>query len=93
MNESGYSIPEISGVTYKGDDNKNYFISVSNITNYLTNTFGAPTTLSPNYYMKNGIIWQSNCGWRDATGHVDIIYKGQAGSNFYDQCGTVKYWH
>ena len=50
-------------------------------------------TVQPNWTVKNGIIWQSNYGWSDATGHVDIIYRGNAGSHFYDQCGTVKIWH
>ena len=92
LNESGNTIPAISG-TFKGKDNKNYFIAVSKITQYLTKKYDAPRTLSNNYKVKNAIIWQSNCGWTDATGHVDIIYRGQAGSHFYDQCGTVKYWH
>ena len=91
LNESGNPIPAVSG-TYKGKDNKNYFISVKNMSKYLTNTFGQPTTLQSGQSIGNGIIWQSNCGWSDATGHLDIIYNGKAGSYYYDVCGTVKYW-
>ena len=92
LNESGNPIPAGTG-TYKGKDGKNYFISVKNMSNYLTKTFGQPTILQSGQNITNSIIWQSNCGWSDATGHLDIIYNGKAGSKYYDVCGTVKYWH
>lgn len=34
---------------------------------------------------------QKNCGWNDATRHVDIKYRGKVGSHFYDVCGTTYY--
>ena len=91
LNESGNTIPEAKG-TYKGGDEKNYFISVSAMSKYLTKTYGTPATLRSNQSVKNAIIWQSNCNWRDATGHLDIIYRGNVGSYYYEVCGTVKYW-
>ena len=92
LNESGNTIPAGAG-TFKGKDNKNYYISVSSMTKYLTKVYETPTTLPANQVVRNAIIWQSSCGWSDATGHLDIVYRGQAGSHYYDECGVVKYWH
>lgn len=43
LNYSGNPIPVVSGQTYKGADNKNYFLSSSKLYNYIKKTFGAPT--------------------------------------------------
>ncbi|OYU84324.1 MAG: hypothetical protein CFE24_06875 [Flavobacterium sp. BFFFF2] len=43
LNDSGVAIPEISGVTVKGADNKNYFLNVPNLLSFLKKTFGTPT--------------------------------------------------
>ncbi|MFZ4457074.1 MAG: T6SS effector amidase Tae4 family protein [Bacteroidales bacterium] len=93
FNKAGYMIPQIDGATFKGANDLNYFLRVEDIAGYLTNAFGDPTTLKSNQTIKNAIIWQSDCGWSDATGHMDIIYRGQAGSQYHQECGTVKYWH
>jgi hypothetical protein len=92
LNEGGFPIPETTG-TYKGANNKNYFITVKAMTAYLKTLWGTPQILKPNYVVKNAIIWQSNCGWTDATGHLDIVYRQQTGTRYYDNCGTVHYWH
>ncbi len=42
LNYSGVSIPNIPGVTVKGNDNKNYFLVASNLLSWMKSTFGTP---------------------------------------------------
>ncbi|MBX2953339.1 MAG: hypothetical protein KF870_12600 [Leadbetterella sp.] len=43
LNYSGVTIPEISGQTEKGADNKNYFLSAKSLNAWMRKTFGTPT--------------------------------------------------
>jgi len=41
LNYSGVTIPAISGQTWKGSDNKNYFLSSAHLYNFMKKTFGS----------------------------------------------------
>lgn len=43
LNYSGVTIPQITGQTEKGSDNKNYFKSARNLNAWMEKTFGTPT--------------------------------------------------
>ena len=43
LNYSGVSIPNIPGKTFKGGDNKYYFVSAANLYRWMIGTFGQPT--------------------------------------------------
>src|SRR5690606_35455904 len=43
LNYSGVIVPNISGQTEKGADNKNYFLSAKNLNAWMEKTFGKPT--------------------------------------------------
>lgn len=42
LNYSGISIPNIQGITFKGADNKYYFLGAKNLFEWMKKTFGAP---------------------------------------------------
>ena len=43
LNYSGVTIPNIPGQTFRGADNKYYFLSAANLRAWMRNTFGAPS--------------------------------------------------
>lgn len=43
LNESGVNIPNIPGKTFKGADNKYYFLGAANLLAWMKKTFGTPT--------------------------------------------------
>ena len=68
----------------------NYFYKVDKIQVYLSNTYNF-SQASLGMQIQSSIIIQKNCGWNDATGHVDVLYRGRAGSHFYNECTTTFY--
>ena len=95
LNASGASIPFISGQTGSGDDGNWYFYRVSNLTDYLSTTYGPPDLVgnSATFAGQNGIILFQDCGWSDATGHLDL-WNGSScsGHCYWDQCGSASLW-
>ncbi|TRX35410.1 T6SS effector amidase Tae4 family protein [Flavobacterium restrictum] len=89
LNKAGYTIPKTSG-TFRGANKLNYFYKVDKIQVYLSNTYNF-TQASLGMQIQSSIIIQKKCGWSDATGHVDVLYGGRAGSHFYNQCSTTFY--
>ncbi|RVU89880.1 hypothetical protein EH230_14050 [Flavobacterium columnare] len=89
LNKSGYTIPKTNG-TFSGANKLNYFYKVDKIQVYLSNTYNF-SQASLGMQIQNSIIIQKNCGWSDATGHVDVLYGGRAGSHFYQECTTTFY--
>jgi hypothetical protein len=94
----GSEIPFVEGKTLSGDVNRDgikewYFYRVSDMVNYLNNTFGACTLTDTNHIAgMTGIIWQSDCGWDDASGHIDIWSSNNALGHYYDRCSVVYIW-
>ena len=89
LNKAGYTIPKTSG-TFGGANKLNYFYKVDKIQVYLSNTYNF-SQASLGMQIQSSIIIQKNCGWSNATGHVDVLYRGMAGSHFYSQCATTFY--
>ena len=89
LNYSGVIIPQISGKTEKGSDNKNYFKNAKDLHSWMKKTFGTPTNsnhLTGTQGGKNGenfpallsgkkgiYIMIANYPALFATGHADII--------------------
>jgi RHS repeat-associated protein len=89
LNKAGYTISKTSG-TFSGAKKLNYFYKVDKIQVYLSNTYNF-SQASLGMQIQSSIIIQKNCGWSDATGHVDVLYGGKAGSHFYNECTTTFY--
>lgn len=87
LNKSGFLIPAGTTGAFAGGNNLYYFYKVDQIQPYLMNRYIFSSSSTTNSYM----YIQKNCGWNDATGHVDIKYRGKVGSHFYDVCGTTYY--
>lgn len=97
LNYSGFNIPEKKEGnyrTYKGGDGKNYFITVSNIRKYLVEELFVESELKSIDISNNteAIFIENDCGWSDATGHVDIKAFGVIGIGAHDVCKTTLGW-
>ncbi len=89
LNKSGYLI-EKSSSTFNGSDGLNYYIAASNMHIHLTKLFGTGILLGTKT-LKNGLYSQKGFGG-GVTGHVDIMFRGNAGTKFYSGLQTT-YWH
>ena len=93
LNDAGLTIPKTEG-TYSGANDKNYFIAVKSMVKYLISTYGTPVMANSKLSdFRTGIFYQSNCGWNDATGHLDILYNNKVGSHIYGECTRTEYWN
>lgn len=80
LNYSGFEIPDNTPYTYKGEDNKNYFINAAKMTEYLKKTFKQSYTKPINVHdVKNSIIYQI-INKKGVSGHVDVIFKDVSAS-------------
>lgn len=84
-NESGYK-------TYKGKNDLNYFITVDNIKRYLLETIPKETQKVDRLTEHDVLFIETECGWDDATGHVDIMVDHIYGTDFHLECQTVVGW-
>jgi hypothetical protein len=41
---------------------------------------------------KAGIIWQDECGWSDASRHMDVWNINNAMDHYYTECDNVYVW-
>jgi hypothetical protein len=89
LNKAGYTIPKTNG-TFSGANKLNYFYKVDRIQVYLSNKYNFSQEIL-GMQIQSSIIIQKNCGWNNATGHVDVLYRGRAGSHFYNECTTTFY--
>lgn len=61
--------------------------------NYLNNTYGDYQEVSIDEIKGHkGIIGLSDCGWNDATGHLDIWDGNNCIDKMYPNCQTVYFW-
>lgn len=88
LNKAGYAINKTTG-TYEGAKGLNYFYTVEYMKPYLMNTYNFTQLTSGS--IRNALIIQTNCGWIDASGHIDIMFRGRAGSEFHNECSTNFY--
>lgn len=82
LNYSGFEIPDNTPYTYKGKDNKNYFINAAKMTEYLKKTFKQSFTKPINVHdVHNSVIYQI-INKNGVSGHVDVIYRDISASGF-----------
>lgn len=92
-------IPYIVGETGSGDANGDnvkewYFYKVSDMANYLNETYGNYKEISKESIIgKQGIIGFSDCNFSDASGHLDI-WNGEKclDSDYSTNCETIYFW-
>ena len=58
---------------------------------HLGNILGAGKLLGRNMVLKNALYYQTGFS-QGISGHVDIMFRGKAGTNFYMGVQTT-YWH
>lgn len=98
LNMSGNNIPYIKDVTGSGDVDKDgtkewYFYRVTDMTNYLNNTYGEYDIVTINDIQgQEGIIGYTECGWGNATGHLDIWDGNDCLSQGYSNCDIIYFW-
>ena len=92
LNYSGFEIPKGTAGAYLGGDGKYYFINAKQMANYLSKdtVWGTPTLLGNNQTVKNAVIFQTGFAG-GVTGHLDVVYRGQAAHEIYDT--KTYYWH
>ena len=81
LNYSGVNIPQITGQTYKSADNKNYFLSLAKLYNFVKKTFGAGDKILPQSYggMK-GFLFQSKLSGHKGIYIMQAAYPAQLGA-------------
>jgi hypothetical protein len=89
LNKSGYLIPKGKS-TYQGADGLNYYILASNMKIHLGNILGAGKSLGRKGVLKNALYYQTGFS-QGISGHVDVMFREKAGSNFYNGMQTT-YW-
>lgn len=95
LNYSGVKIPYIAGQTGSGSDKNWYFYRVNDLKNYLIKIWGNPDLKGDQKKLqgKTGIILFQDCGWSDATGHLDV-WNGSSCEHecYFDVCGQSSLW-
>lgn len=88
LNQSGLTIPKISGKTQTGHGNQNYFYRVKDVISFLRNRWGEPEIVAyppsggGSLVGKRGVILFEVHGWSDASGHATLFN----GTTCYDHC-------
>ncbi len=90
---SGHQIPYTPNQTVSGNDSHWYFYRVTDMVAYLRYNYGDPVRITSDMIKgKKGIIWQSDCGWGDASGHLDIWNDTNALQKYYTICEDLYFW-
>jgi hypothetical protein len=92
LNKADYIIRKTDGAVSSGNDGKWYLYRVSDMIKYAekiaTKTIKGKTF--SDFKNKKGIIVFGNCGWSDATGHVDLFDGSDVeGSDYTSSCGEM----
>ena len=92
LNQAGFKIPSQKGVTFKGKNGDNYIIKASEMSKYLRKCFGEPTVLITTGIndIKTALYFQT--GFKNVSGHVDVIYNGNVGKKMYPNMKTY-FWY
>ncbi|WDF53933.1 T6SS effector amidase Tae4 family protein [Mucilaginibacter sp. KACC 22063] len=105
LNYSGVTIPDIKDQTYKGSDNKFYFLGAAKLKAWMIKTFGPPTKIEGSQggihgsnfpSLLNGkkgifIMTPNDINKFQATGHADLLtYFSCDGGCYFDAPGGVK---
>jgi hypothetical protein len=96
LNKSGYKIPFMKGKVGSGSDGNWYIYRVSDLAEYMTNTYGAPDvngTIKSSFKDLQGIIQFEVNGWNDATGHFTIWDGNNVGhGDYFEQSHGIHLW-
>lgn len=92
LNYGGWKIPEGTKNTFTGADGNGYFLNAKYMYEYLkkSDVFGPSTVLKTGTKLTDGIYFQTG-NFTNASGHVDVILNGTAGSKYYNT-RTTYYW-
>lgn len=88
LNQSGLTVPAMSGQTVKGGDKRNYFFRVKDIIAFLKFRWGTPEIVAyppaggGSLVGRKGIILFEVQGWSNASGHATLFN----GTICYDHC-------
>ena len=92
FNYSGKEIKKTDGTVSSGADKKWYLYRVKDFIKFLKNNYSNYETSSDisTFEGKKGVIVFEDCGWSDATGHVDL-YDGSKveGSDYSAEAKTM----
>lgn len=95
LNRSGHKVQEIGGVkTVSGANGNRYMFRVREAVLYLRFHLGEPTPCTQGQRpTASGIIWFDDCGWMEATGHVDL-WNGVAAAHdeYFGKARRVFLW-
>lgn len=105
FNYSGAEVPKGAGMlTVRGADKKNYALRVAEFRKWLESRYGRPTLSAPgkrshendappSFQGRKGVICFVDCGWSDASGHLDL-WDGQkcVGHAYFDKAREVYLW-
>jgi hypothetical protein len=81
LNYSGVNIPQITGQTYKGSDNKNYFLSSAKLFNFMKKTFGnGNIVLKQSDGGANGRLFQSKLAGHKGVYIMQASYPSKFGA-------------
>ena len=92
FNKSGKLISKTDGAVSSGADKKWYLYRVKDFINFLKSNYTDYETATDisKFQGKKGVIVFEDCGWSDATGHVDL-YDGEQveGSDYSDKAKSM----
>ena len=92
FNKSGKLISKNDGAVSSGEDKKWYLYRVKDFINFLKSNYTdyENATDISNFKGKTGVIVFEDCGWSDATGHVDLYDGDQVeGSDYSDKAKSM----
>ena len=86
FNYSGIKINQKDGATSSGDDGYWYMYRVKDFINYLEKNYDCDSSKDiDSFEGQQGVIVFNDCGWKDATGHIDLFDgKNVEGSDYSD---------
>ena len=92
FNKSGKLISKNDGAVSSGEDKKWYLYRVKDFINFLKANYtdSEKVTDISKLQGKKGVIVFEDCGWSDATGHVDLYDGNQVeGSDYSDKAKSI----
>ena len=91
FNYSGIKIKQDDGATSSGGDGYWYLYRVADFINYLKRNYAYETSDNiDDFNGESGVIVFNDCGWKDATGHIDL-FDGEnvEGNDYSDEAKEI----
>lgn len=93
INQAGGTISRSDGEVSSGADGKWYLYRVADMEKYIKRISSRKLTGTKlsDFSLQQGVIIFKNCGWSDATGHIDLFDGTKVESHDYSsQCGNIE---